>query len=181
MNGLHLKIALTICTIIILATVLFHVEFDKNDNHEECVNNGLTSLFKFDVDCPEVGTSIGWTFFVMQSEHSVKMKMAADLIVGEMDERGVEFFVPAELDIVSILCSYKGVISSEYIHVWEYPTGGNYVRIAREHPSQSGGGQGMLIMELQLSKSVKLSNIDSLTFNVEFGSVSEDVTIPMSH
>lgn len=59
MNGLHLKIALTICMVIILATVLFHVEFDKNDNHEECVNNGLTSLFEFEVDCPEVGTSIG--------------------------------------------------------------------------------------------------------------------------
>lgn len=187
MKGSHLKIVLTVCIIAILVVALIYVESDKNDNRWIPVNDGLTSLVEFDMDCPEIGTSTEGTFFVMQSKDSVNIKVAADLIVGETDKRGIEFFVPAELDIVSVLCSFKGDISDEYVLIKERLEGGHYVQIAREYrysdgmPIGTDGGQGMLIMDLRLSGLAKLNDIDSLDFSIIMGSEYEDIVIPISH
>lgn len=180
-DGAHLKVALTVCIMVVSASVLFYVQHDRDGGYRNPVNDGLTSILEFDVECPETGTSAEGTFFVMQSGSSVKVKATADLIVGATDEVGIAFFVPAELDVVDVLCSYKGATTSEHVVVRAYPYGGNYMQIPKPHMSPDGGGQGRLMMELRLKGSVKLSDVDSLDFIVEAGAAYEDVNALISH
>jgi hypothetical protein len=194
MKPLHLKIILTaVCILAILAFIyISYADFDKNDRRNP-TNDGLTSIIDFDVDCPEVGTSAKGTIFVMQSKNSVKMIITADLNVGETDIGGIGFYFPAEeLNVVSVFCSFKGDTSGKYVRINEPISLKTWwVDIGRRPyigDPLSGGGQGMLILELQLSKSVKLSEIDSLEISIYVGGkdnimglVGERFTIPISH
>ena len=192
MKPLHLKIILTaVCILAILAFIyISYADFDKNDRRNP-TNDGLTSIIDFDVDCPEVGTSAKGTIFVMQSKNSVKMIITADLNVGETDIGGIEIGFPKEIDVVSVFCSFKGDISGEYVRIHGPMEIGGWVDIGRRPyigGPLSGGGQGMLILELQLSESVKLSEIDSLEISIYVGGkdnimglVGERFTIPILH
>lgn len=190
MKESHLKIALTICIVAILALVFVnYVDLSKNDSQHP-VNDGLTSLRDFNVDCPEVGTSTNGTFFIMQSKDSVNIMITSSLNVGEKDVHGIGFKIPKELDIVSVLCSFKGDVSTKYVYTGPIPGGGQEVGIAWAgiNGQPSGGGRGMMIMELQLSGSAKLSEIDSLVVSIYLGGYSnmidwvvEEITIPIRH
>jgi len=184
MESSHKKIALTICTVAILVAVIFYAVSDRSDDYRIPVNDGLTSVIDFDVNCSETGTSTEGTFFVVQSNSSVNIKIVADLTVGETDKNGIELFIPAEFDIVSILCSFRGDTSSEYVLAREWPEGGYYIEIAQVRSwidVPIGGGEGMLIIELQSNKSVKLSDVDSLNFMVAAGLKVERIDILILH
>lgn len=184
-----LKVALAICIVVILALVLVnYVDLDKKDNRYP-VNDGLTSLIEFDVDCPEVGSSTKGTFFVMQSEDSVKVKIVADLIVGVTDLGGIEFAITRELDVASVLCSFNDDVSTEYVTILKSPER-HHIEIARTHyyGTPFGGGQGTAIIELELNESVNLSDIDSLGLYIAVGGkdnilglVGERMAIPILH
>jgi hypothetical protein len=185
MDKTQKKIVMTACLSVIIVAILLYVTLDNNDETQNPINNGLTSLVEFDVDCPEAGTSTEGTFFVMESKDSVSIKIVADLIVGETDIYGVEFFVPVELDIVSVLCSFNDDISTKYVTIRDWPEGGHlvYVANARYSPAETPiGGHGTVVIDLQLSGNVRLSDIDSLDFQVTVANATvEDIAIMISH
>ena len=193
MKGQHLKIALTVCIFAILALVwVNYVDLGKDGDDRLSINEGLTSLIEFDLDCQEVGTSTRGTFFVMQSEDSVKIKIVADLTVGETDIGGIEFGTFVYFDSLSVLCSYRGEVSREYLTIFSASYIGHRVEIARSRPYSdgiaSGGGDGMAIIELQISGSSKLNSMDSLDFFITVGGSEsvmglavERISIPLLH
>ena len=121
---------------------------------EPKVNADLTSLVDFDVVSDDTGTAANGVFFVMRTDDSVGMRLVANLTVDETDEHGVDFFIPAELDIVSVLCSFNGDVSSEHVCIREWPMGGHFIYIskARYYPDRAPvGGDGILEVELALN------------------------------
>lgn len=185
MDKTQQKIILTVCISVILIAILLCIMLEKDDSPRNPVNNGLASLTEFDVDCPETGTSAEGTFFVVQGKDSMKVEIVADLTVDETDKEGVEFFIPAELNIVSVLCSFNDDISAKYAVVRDWPEGGHFVYIAKSRYSPAGtqiGGDGTVIIELHLNEKFKLDNIDSLDFQVTAANtITKDITIPISH
>jgi len=182
MNKTYVKIILSISIVIIAAAVFYCLQFNENGDRTTPINDGITSFVEFDVGCSECGTSTEGTIFVMQSRDSVKLRVVADLTVGETDKEGLDFFIPKELDITGIQCSYKGVTSSEYVTLRPYPEGGNDVYVAQTHIIPSGGGDGVLVMDLQLNGLVKLKDIDSFVLSISAAeTVVEKVVIPITY
>ncbi len=193
MKESYLKVALAVCIVAILVLVgVNYVDLDKKDNNRYPVNEGLTSVFDFEADAPEVGTSAKGTFFVMQNKDSLKIKIVAEIEVGETDIGGVEFGTRYEgLDLVSVLCSYRDEMSNEYITTYG-GSRGNFVEIARSTPYSmgiaSGGGSGWVIIEFKLNGSADLSGMDTLDFFVVVGGSKnvmgldvDRIYIPIAH
>ncbi len=188
----NIKLALAVFIVAILVVICINnVNLDNNDNRYP-VNDGLTSLIEFDVNASEVGTSAKGTFFVMQSKDSVRIKIVADVEVGETDIGGIGFGIPKGFNIVDIFCSYRSDTSVEYMYVSGTPILGYRVEVAQAHPyyngTPSGGGKGMVTIELQFNDLFNLNDMNSLEFYVTAGGSKEvtgleveRISIPVMH
>ena len=190
----HLKIALSICVVAILALVWVNY-VDLGGSSEEHpnpkVNDGLTSLTGFDVAYPETGTSAKGTVFVMQGSDSLHVKIVMDFVRGETDTGGAGFYFTPELKVTDVLCSFNGDIYSwAHIEIVDLGIkGGGTIMWIGWDPfgQQTDPGQGTAIIDLQLSGYAALDEIDSLRFDVGTGrngavyGAHESVTIPLRH
>lgn len=177
------KMIITLLIGVLMITVLIAVLPTGNTEVKPKVNVGLTSLVDFNVVSDDTETAANGVFFVVQTGDSVDIRLVANLTVDETDEHGVDFFIPAELDIVSVLCSFNGDVSSEHVCIREWPMGGHFVYIskARYYPDRIPvGGDGILEVELALNGGIRIEEINTLNFEIVVSdTVWEEVVINM--
>ncbi len=178
----YLKIALVVSIVAIIALVFInYVDLDKDNDEHPDINDGLSILKEFNLTDIETGTTTKGTFFIIQSGHSLHVKISADIFVGSTDIGGISFNIPPELQLTNVLCSLGNDTSDKHVSIWnsaaeniDYTT---RVEIARSYPPQYipiGGGEGMLLLDLQLKRSTTLSEIDSLNFSIAVGGKIKD-------
>jgi len=193
MNKSHLKIASGACIIAILALIcVSYLDLGRSDDKYPSINEGLTSLNEFDVAYDETDTYAKGTVFVMKNNGSLRIKIVADIVVGENDTGGITFHFTPELRVGDILCSFNDNVDGRYVTTFhplspdaKYNT---MVEVARPHlPMPPGGGHGTLMLDAWLSGHTALDNIGSLHFLLAVGGkgnvigmVLEEVSIPLS-
>ena len=193
MNESYLKIALGICIMAVLALVFVnYVDLSKDNYEPPYGNEELTSLTEFNVAYDETNTYAKGTAFVMQGKDSLRMRIVADVVVGEDDPGGVSFNFTPDLKVTKVLCSFNDDVSEKYVSIFYYvSTSVKYntiVEVAREHPIllPNGVGNGTVILDVQLNGHTALKDIDSLYFTVAVGGkgntvgiVHEEIPIPL--
>jgi hypothetical protein len=129
----------------------------------------------------------------MQSGDSLRIKVTADIIVGETDTGGISFYFTPELKVTDILCSYSGDVTGQYLNAYHFFNADSKYRTAvdiahRNFSPTFDGGYGTVVLDLQLSGHTALSDIDSLYFTVAVGGkedivgiVHEYINIPLLH
>lgn len=152
------------------------------DGGTASVNAGLVSCREFEVCDPEsTETSVRGTVFVFQENGNTTMKLVAELVVDDTDFGGVALYIPSELRLDDVLCSFGGDAAVQdsasgdgYVTIWATENEAAYktavevarVRDARHTPI---GGRGMLVLELSVDGSRLQEDTDSLDFGVEIG------------
>lgn len=182
------KIYITILSFVLLITTIAYIALDKDEGYHEYrnpVNNGLASLTKFDAACSDAGTSVEGIIFLTRDKNSLSATVVADLIVGGADDMGVEFSIPAGLDVDKVLCSFNDDTSSKYAYVRAWPDGGHSIYIAKAHGSPEVitiGGSGTAVIELHSNGKIKLEDIDSLDFVIlTANKTRNDISIQITH
>lgn len=186
-----------IVAIIIIAGGLYVISSRSNGEEYTKTNDGLQTITEFNVSDPSKTESfVDGTFFVLEKDNKIHIKLVADIFVEEADTGGASIYIPDGLTITDMLCSINGCTSNDYTAVWETTHADakyhKFIEVARSlfRPTPEGGGAGMLIVEFDLDKS-NIDDAKSLAFLIGVGTddagehtligvVSKTIDVPLS-
>ena len=187
-----------IVVIVIIAGGLYVISNRSNGEEHTKTNEGLLTITEFNVsDKSKTESFVDGTFFVLEKNDNIHVKLVADIFVEETDTGGASIYIPDGLAITDMLCSINGCISNDYTAVWETThTDAKYhkfIEVTRSlfRPTPEGGGASMLIVEFDLDKSAIKDDVNSLAFligvgtdntgeHVSIGTVSKTINVPLS-
>lgn len=187
-----------IVAVLIIAGGLYAIGNRSNGEEYTKTNDGLLTITEFNVsDESKTESFVDGTFFVLERDGNIHIKLVADIFVEAADTGGASIYIPDGLTITDMLCSINGCTSNDYTAVWETADADakyhKFIEVARSlsRPTPEGGGAGMLIVELDLNKSAINDNTDSLAFligigtdstgeHISTGIVNKTINVPLS-
>ncbi len=187
-----------IVAVTIIAGGLYVIGNRSNGEEYTKTNDGLLTITEFNVsDESKTESFVDGTFFVLERNGDIHIKLVADIFVEAVDTGGASIYIPDGLTITDMLCSINGCTSDDYTAVWETADADakyhKFIEVARSlfRPTPEGGGAGMLIVEFDLDKSDIKDGAKSLAFligvgtdssgeHISVGTVSKTICVPLS-
>lgn len=162
-NGLSEKkiivAAILVAAIIITVIVAYNMQDDKKDDDVQ-INENVLSHDYFSIVYEPTETYSNGSYFIIEENGQLKMKIIADINVGAEDFGGISFNFIEGFKVTDITCDFGDGPISKHVSLWT--TGDHdkditsYVEIEKGIGTQPiGGGTGTVEIELEIAKGIE--------------------------
>ena len=172
-----------ICILLIVAAALLLYTGDRSDDNTDPSNANVVAIEDFNVHDVEVGSFTEGSVIVQKSSDSLVIRMIGAVTVGDDDFGGVCFYFDGNLELDSIITSYRDELGAESVMIERIPfdspfSGGTSVSFGRT-PMASGDGVFEIVYEYVGNQAI--DTIDSVSVAVAVGSYYIDGSPAVGH
>lgn len=179
-----IPVVVVICILlIVVAVLLLYNSEDHPDNNADLSNTNVVAIEDFNVQDAEVGSYTDGSVIVQNVSGTLIIRVIGAVNVGDDDFGGVCFYFDGDMELDSIVTSYRDELGAESVMIERIPfdspfSGGTSVSFGRT-PMASGDGVFEIVYEYVGNQSI--DTIDSVSLAIAVGSYYIDGTPAVGH
>lgn len=172
-----------ICILLVVVVALLLYTGDHSDDNADPSNANVVAIEDFNVQDVEVGSFTEGSVIVQKSSDALIIRVIGAVTVGDDDFGGVCFYFDGDLELDSIVTSYRDELGAESVMIERIPfdlpfPGGTSVSFGRT-PMASGDGVFEIVYEYVGSQAIDA--IDSVSIAIAVGSYYIDGSPAVGH
>ena len=155
--------------VICITFVTLLLLYNSDDTTVTDINEDVVDVKSFNIVDEGTGTYTDGTVFIINSNGDLKVKVIAELFIGDQDFGGVTYSME-HLGVSSVFCDYRFEDdSTAYVHTLDHL--GEYGRVeVASSQEPTGGGKGYIEVEFGSTNTLSPSGHENLELIIGVGS-----------